>query len=396
MTGLSVILISRNQQWNIARLIESVLEGTSHLASREIVLVDSASTDGTAESASVFPVGVLRLRPDQPLTPAAGRAVGCRHTTGDLVLFLDGDMQLCAGWLERALRVLEERPEVAVATGRVVDLPRSAGSEEMPSFDRDDLEGAIDVLHGGGAALYRRSVLEEVGGFNPYLCSDEEPDLCLRIRAAGYRVLQLRHPIAYHYSDPSHAISTLVARWRRNLYLGAGQAIRYRLGSESLWPYIRERGFGLLPGLGLVAGLGGFAWSLATGEWIWFGSWALLLAATITVDACRKRSLYRTLYSLLHRLLIFDGTVRGFLARPLDPAGYPARLEVIKALPAPKWAVPEVGHGFIPGRPAVSTDWAAGRDATLASVTSPLPYPGLAERRTTKGGESWTSTSLRR
>jgi len=43
--------------------------------------------------------------------------------------------------------------------------------------------------------MYRRAVLEEVGTFNPYLNSDEEPELGLRIRHAGYRILELDHPI---------------------------------------------------------------------------------------------------------------------------------------------------------------------------------------------------------
>ena len=62
----------------------------------------------------------------------------------------------------------------------------------------------------GGAAMYRRSTLEEVGPFNPWMHSDGEPELCVRIRHAGYRILKLGHPIAYHYSDPDGIISTAV------------------------------------------------------------------------------------------------------------------------------------------------------------------------------------------
>jgi glycosyltransferase involved in cell wall biosynthesis len=91
MTELSVVLISKNQEWNIARLVESVLKETDRLPAREIVLVDSASTDRTIEIAAQYPISVLRLCPKQRLTAAAGRYVGTKQTRGGLVLFLDGD-----------------------------------------------------------------------------------------------------------------------------------------------------------------------------------------------------------------------------------------------------------------------------------------------------------------
>lgn len=330
VTNLAVVLISKNQEWNIARLIESVLEGTAGIHSKEIVLVDSASVDDTIDIASNFEIKIIRLHPNQPLTPAAGRYVGYQHTSGELVLFLDGDMELCQGWMEKAVRVIQDRPEVGVITGQIVDLRETAEPDDKPTLGKVDVDAASEVSFGGGAAMYRRSVLEQVGSFNPYLYSDEEPELCLRIRHAGYRVLQLEYPIAYHYSSPSGALSTLVERWRRNLYLGAGQNIRYHLGDELLWPYLKERGYGFIPGLGLTGGLISFLWSLITRQWQWLGLWLLLLCIIIAGDSCRKRNPYRTLYSLLHRTLVLDGTVRGFLLPPLDPHNYPSKLDIIR------------------------------------------------------------------
>jgi GT2 family glycosyltransferase len=296
----------------------------------EIVFVDSASTDKTADIACVYPISVLRLRPDQPLSPAAGRFVGYHATSGDFVLFLDGDMELCAGWLDKALELMERLPDVGAVTGRVLDcLPEDASQPVcQPSADFEDT--FTEVRHGGGAALYRRSVLEQVGTFNPFLLSDEEPELCLRIRHAGYRVIRASHPISYHYSAPRTAISTLLARWRRNLYKGYGQTMRYHLGSPLLWAYLKERGFALVTGVGVLLGLLGFAASLITGHWGWFAGWIVLIGGVVAMDAWRKHSLYRALFSLLHRLLILDGTIRGFWLPSLPPSQYPARVDVLK------------------------------------------------------------------
>ena len=236
MTDLSVVLITKNQAWNVDRLVGSVLRELEGGPSAEVLLVDSGSDDGTPERAARHPIGVLRLLPDQTLTAALGRYLGGRELSGELVLFLDGDMELCPGWLSRALRTMHEQPDVASVSGTVVDLP--VDTPGATGHWPDEVEAAwrtdpvsVEITNTGGAALHRRSVLDEVGSFQPFMRSEEEPELCLRIRAAGHRVLHLGAPIALHYSTPSRAISTLLARRRRRLYEGMGQAIRHHAGT---------------------------------------------------------------------------------------------------------------------------------------------------------------------
>lgn len=332
MVRLAAVLISKDQAWNVGRLIESVQAATSTLpevGGTRIVLVDSASTDGTIDVACRYPVRVVRLRPDQPLSPAAGRWVGSRHTDGELVLFLDGDMELCGGWLEHALDLLRSRPDAAGVTGRIVDVPKDGHAPPLAATDSRPVR-AEPVTFAGGAALYRRRVLDEAGTFNPYLKSDEEPELCLRIRRAGYSIFRLDCPMVVHYSDDERSIVTLFRRWRRNLYLGAGQCIRYHVGDDLLWHYVKERGFGLAPALALLTGPLGAAALPATQRGRWWRVCAVLAMVVLAGDAYRKRSLYRTVHSLVLRALILDGTVRGFFAAPHDPATYPARLDVIR------------------------------------------------------------------
>jgi glycosyltransferase involved in cell wall biosynthesis len=332
MTELSVVLISKNQEWNIARLVESVLRETEPLPGREIVLVDSASTDRTTEIATRYPIAVLKLCPEQRMTAAAGRYVGYTQTTGDLVLFLDGDMELCDGWLDQALGVMDSRSDVAMVCGRVIDRPKPAQApseriiEPLPADDA----GIINVTHGGGAAMYRRLVLERVGTFNPYLYSDEEPELCLRIRHAGYRILRLPRPIVFHYSFSAEALSTLLGRRSRNLWLGFGQNIRYFFGSPLLWPYLRERGWAVAPALMLFIGVIAAVASGLTGQWVWLSLWSAFVTMLTIGIAIRKRSLNRALFTLFQRLLILDGTVRGLLLKPYDPTGYPGRYDIIQ------------------------------------------------------------------
>lgn len=296
------------------------------------MLVDSASTDQTTEIATRYPISILKLSTDQRLTAAAGRYVGYHQTTGDLVLFLDGDMELYEAWLEQALQIMYSNPVVAVVTGKVIDMPILARApiEKYREPFPTNLAGAFSVLQAGGAAIYRRSVMEKVGTFNPYLYSDEEPELCLRIRYAGYRILRLPQPIAFHYSSPVEAFSTLLGRRSRNLWLGFGQNIRYLFGGPLFWQYLRERGWVVPPALFLGFGIVAVLTSILTGLWAWFALWGVILIILTLGLTFRKRSLKRALFSLFQRLLIFEGTVRGLLLKPYDPANYPGRFDKIQ------------------------------------------------------------------
>jgi len=332
MPDLSVVLITKNQQWNVPRLVESVLERTASYSSREIMLVDSASSDKTVDEAARYPIQVIRLPATQRLTAAAGRYIGYKQTTGENVLFLDGDMELCEGWLEKALDVLQQDSKIAVVTGQVIDRPINTPRSDIYVVEKTDGPvKMIEVGHGGGAALYRRAVLDEVGPFNPYIYSDEEPELCIRIRQRGYRVVELDYPAVCHYSDPFLSITTLLKRWRRNLYIGLGQNLRSHLGDDLFWVYLKERGFGCLPGIAITAGVFSLLLSLFSQQILWFGLWVLGLIAFIGLLYYRKRNLYWVMHTLVRRLLMTSGTVQGFLIKPLKPDTYPVdSIEFIK------------------------------------------------------------------
>ena len=338
MTDLSVVVITKNQVWNVDRLVGSVLRELEAVTAAEILLVDSGSEDGTPERAAQHPIGVVRLLPDQPLTAALGRYVGGRETTGELVLFLDGDMELCPGWLDRALRTMGERPDVAAVAGTVVDVP-----VDTPGTTGHWPEEVVDawrrapvpreITNTGGAALHRRSVLEATGSFHPSLRSEEEPELCLRIRDAGHTVLHLDTPIALHYSTPARTVATLLARRRRRLYEGMGQVLRHHVGTPLGRTYLRERGYGVVPGLGLVAGAGALATGIGARRWWPFALWATALSSTVGIHAARRRSVGDAMFSLVQRACIVEGTIRGFLTEPAPPGAHPARFEVVQRIP---------------------------------------------------------------
>jgi glycosyltransferase involved in cell wall biosynthesis len=322
-TTLSIVIITKNLEWNIARLIESILRETP--AGTQIILSDSASTDGTVAIARSYGVTVLQLSGQQRLTAAAGRFVGQRHARGEFLLFLDGDHQLRPGWLPLGLAAMRRDPKLGVISGILTDVdpvpvkdselvkqpPRATSLTVLD--DGEALPAIKPVSHAGPAALYRRAALDAAGGWNPAVISDEEPELCLRIRAAGYTVRKLDAPIVFHHSRPYTSISNDFARAKKRLYLGYGQNLRNKLGTPYFWPYLLERGndgflFLIIAALGALALLTSLVlaslWPIAA----WLGLQVLILAAYVV----KKRSVYLAVAAYIHRFLCAEGLARGF------------------------------------------------------------------------------------
>src|SRR5262249_14797807 len=153
------------------RCLASVLETVAGRPA-EVVLVDSASTDGTVTVARRHPVRLVRLEPWARRSPAVARRLGAAVTAGALLPFVDGDSVLDPAWLGPALGALEGDPLLAGVAGACEGL--LAGPHGLER--RDQYPDAVydDAPHLSGCALYRRAALEHVGGFNAALYGGEE------------------------------------------------------------------------------------------------------------------------------------------------------------------------------------------------------------------------------
>ncbi|MGQ0797113.1 MAG: glycosyltransferase [Methanobacteriota archaeon] len=234
--SLVVVAIARNEERTIGACLRSCLESVRRardaglLGAAEVLLVDSASTDGTVQVASSLPVRVVSLKAEWPLSAAAGRFVGVRSSRSDLVLFVDGDFVLEPAWLEQALPLLRD-PQVAAVCGVVQEAfeGRTAFSRYVDGIARMDTPSTpvaeADVAPIG---VYRRTWVEASGGVQPFLKGAEDRDLAMRIRAAGGRLLKTRSLMGYHHWNPGGDLTLgdymrSVAYWS----YGEGQAARH-------------------------------------------------------------------------------------------------------------------------------------------------------------------------
>lgn len=332
---LSVVIIARNEAAHIGRAIQAVLDNVKAWPQTEILLVDSASTDATVEIARCYPISIVRLSPEQFLSAAAGRYIGMLHTRGALILHLDGDMELEPGWLEQAIPFLAAHPEAAGVDGYYRNLHVRDGrvlSEERMCEGPSDRVSTTRYFC--GAALYRRSALETVGGFNPYLISEEEPELSIRLRHAGFTLNRLPALLCTHYGPIENSWEYIFRRSRTNLWAGYGQVPRYHLRSDLLGTVIRERSaYTLFYLLGLLMAVVALVLAFFFRSWWPLAGIALALGGILGGFWVKKRSLSETFKSLWIQTVVAYSAVRGFLMEPRSPKDYPTAVEVIQKQP---------------------------------------------------------------
>lgn len=324
---VSWVIIGKNAEWSIDRLLQSIIAHTPQQVTSEVIYVDSASTDRTIEIVRAYPATIVQLSSRYPLCASAGRFIGSQYATGKYVAFIDSDMELAEGWLDAAVKLLEGEVGIGVVSGVILEADRMAHSRSAIQPPNDG--GSVtDIKYAGNAAIFRREVLDAAGDWNPYLISDEEPELCLRIRHLGYRVVQLSHQVSWHYTYPVYKISTLLSRRKRRLFLGYGQVVRYHLRTGLLVMYCRERGWAIIPALVCLAAFGAVLTSVISKNSVWIFGYLGALLLVLAMDAVRSRSIYRMIFHVFHRALILEGTVRGFAMRPHACNEYPLDVQL--------------------------------------------------------------------
>lgn len=236
---LSVVVIGRNEGQRLARCLASIdcMRGDHD---REVIYVDSASTDGSPQVAGELGAQVIVLKQGSH-TAAAGRNAGWQRALAPYILFLDGDTILQPDFAQVALKILDADQWIAAVWGhrREICPERSIYNRVL---DLDWIYAPGETLFCGGDVLMRRSALAEVGGYDSELMAGEEPELCRRLRAAGYRVLHIDVPMTGH----DLCMTRFVQYWRRALRAGyayAEIANRFRRTSDPMWLQESKRNF---------------------------------------------------------------------------------------------------------------------------------------------------------
>lgn len=215
IADIGAVVIGRNEG---QRLIDCLTSLQGQVG--QIIYVDSGSTDGSQEAATRLGADVVALDLSMPFTAARARNAGFarlheQRPTLRMVQFVDGDCALDPGWIGQATAFLDDHPQVGVVCGR-----RRERNPEASVFNRlidQEWDTPIGEARAcGGDALMRAEALLQVGGYNPGLIAGEEPELCVRLRGAGWKIWRLEAEMTLHDA----AITRLGQWWQRTRRAG--------------------------------------------------------------------------------------------------------------------------------------------------------------------------------
>jgi hypothetical protein len=210
-SSASIIVVN----WNRERLLKDCLFSLSRqsYSNYEIILVDNGSSD---ESVSVvkenFPaVKVVELTENRGFT--GGNAAGLNVANGEFIALVNNDAWVERDWLERLLQPMLGDPGVGICASKLV----IDGTEAIDSAGNGLTTGGVGFNRGlgrdrnhfstselifgacGAAALYRRSMLDEIGFFDDaFFLYDEDIDLSFRAQLAGWKCRYVPDAVAHH------------------------------------------------------------------------------------------------------------------------------------------------------------------------------------------------------
>jgi GT2 family glycosyltransferase len=275
MADIGVVVIGRNEGERLGACLASVRSQAG-----AIVYVDSGSTDGSVKLAGELGAEVVILDLRRPFTAARARNAGfaelrVRWPAIRWVQFVDGDCEVVAGWLAHACAFLASHSEVAAVCGRRRErYPERSVYNQLCDLEWDTPAGEARAC--GGDVMLRADVLGQVGGYREDLIAGEEPELCVRLRAAGWKVWRMPAEMTLHDAAMTHFSQW----WWRSVRAGHAFAQGAHLhGAAPERHWVRETRRACVWGLALPVGIMAAASA--------FGPWAMLLLTAYPLQVAR-------------------------------------------------------------------------------------------------------------
>ncbi|MBI5186294.1 MAG: glycosyltransferase [Nitrospinae bacterium] len=220
---ISIVIPLYNSAGTIQKTLEACLSQDLAGYETEVIVVDDGSTDGGVEAVKKYPVKIIR---QENSGPASARNKGWRAAKGDIVCFTDSDCVPRRDWIAKLLEGYCS--EEVGGVGGTYDIMNA------DNFLASCIHEEIKIRHeaqpkfvnylGSFNLSYKKSVLEEVGGFNEEYkrASGEDNDLAYRVSKKGYKLSFAQDSAVAHY-HPDRLFKYLRQQfrhgcWRMKIY----------------------------------------------------------------------------------------------------------------------------------------------------------------------------------
>ena len=241
MPRLSIVIVTFNSAKDIDACLAS-LTSQSPAVDLETVVVDNASSDGTAAAVRGRWPGVRVLESGRNLGFAGGSNLGIRQTFGELVLLLNPDTIVRPGALATLIGALDARTDAAAAGPRLID---AQGRAEL-SFGRmigplaEFRQKLLVTGHDRGVPLVSRYV-ERLTRYPRE--ADWVSGACLMVRRADVEAVGLLDERYFMYAEDVDLCAAIRARGRRVLFVPGSEVVHHRGRSVASRPRVTEMAY---------------------------------------------------------------------------------------------------------------------------------------------------------
>lgn len=200
---ISFIVIGQNEGWKLNKCFDSIIKTIEYnkLKSYEILYVDSKSTDGSVQNAKQYNnIKVILLKED--CNAAIARNVGVKESQGDVLFFIDGDME-----------IVPDKLSVVYDEKSGIFFPFISGNFQNYYYDNNwnflnkdnglyPADSDFYTFTTGGLFLIETKLWHKFNGMDTRFKKSQDIDFALRLAKQGYMLLRKKEIIALHHMIP--------------------------------------------------------------------------------------------------------------------------------------------------------------------------------------------------
>lgn len=212
MLKISIVLTTKNEEKNIEDLLQSLIHQEEPY---EVIIVDSDSTDKTQDIIKKYSERYKNIKLYvYPGTRADSMNYGIKKATGDAVAFIGGDDIADKNWI-REIRKGLKKADIVVGELLTKDEEKVKNIENVKFYHK-----GINISYPGTNTVYKKEVLDKIGGFDPWFSSAEDLEINYRAVEEGYEIKQNKNAKIYY-----RAKNSPLAFLRQSFWYGYGRKL---------------------------------------------------------------------------------------------------------------------------------------------------------------------------
>ena len=199
---ISFIVIGKNIAHTVDLCFQSVFDfiQTNNISEYEVIYVDSDSSDSSVKLAQKYKIKIIIIKGDT--NAAVGRNQGAAHSSGDILFFIDGDMEIQPNYYTAAF-INDAKLKHPFCTGDLLNKYYDIGYNDLNESNYEFGEPLTDNSYqhtGGGFFVIEKKYWEILDGMDERFGRNQDLDFYLRMSRIGIPALRYKELFAVHHT----------------------------------------------------------------------------------------------------------------------------------------------------------------------------------------------------